>query len=127
MEEVPKDTRKTISFTHRQAGIGLAGIVSAVLALGPVKQFFFTREEGLAQSKEIDALKLSQDRQFAELKLFISQGQDEQIRKLERSNDKLVDRIKDSENRSAKAEERLDRRIDTVEGYLKLHSNRSNN
>lgn len=137
MDEAEK-VRKTVSFTHRQMGIGAGGVLAAIMALGPVKDFFYTREEGKAVSKQVEEvkanqimhvadLKREQERNFTDLKLFITGVQEEQTRKLERLADKLVDRQKESEARMAKDNERQDHRMDSFENYLKLRPTRSSN
>ncbi len=106
--------RKTVSFSHRQLGIG-SSVVAAMLFLNPVKQWFFTREEGSAQSKEITELKRVQEDNFKELKSFIIVSQDDQLHKLERLNDKVVEQIKDSEVRAQENDARQEKRIDMLE------------
>lgn len=126
-ENTPPQVRKTVSMSHRQLGVGVVGLVSAITMLTPIKAYFYTREEGVAQSREIADLKRSTADQFTELKRFIAAGQEEQVRRLERSNDKLVERIKETELRSNASEARLDRRMDNIELAYRLKTSKTNN
>lgn len=122
MDEPENHIRKTVSFTHRQLGLGVGGtIIASMLTLNPVKAWFFTREEGVAQSKEITELRRSQEDQFKELKIFISQGQEDQMHKLERLNDKVIERIKDSESRAFQNDARQEKRMDILEEAVLLN------
>ncbi len=106
-DEEPK-IRKTVSFTHRQLGVG-TGIAGILIAISPIKEWFFTREEGVAQSKQIAQLQAQVDRGFTDQKLYFVQANEENVRRLERQTDKIMEHIKESEARSSKSEDRLDR------------------
>lgn len=116
--DTPDDkTRKTVSFTHKQLGVG-GGILAALAMISQLKGTFFLREEGVAQSHEITELKRSQEMGFREIKLHISQTQEDQMHKLERLNDKIIDRIKDTETRAVQNDQRQEKRIDILEEAL---------
>ena len=100
--------------TTKQLSIGGA-VVTAMLVLGPFKQWFATREEYAALVERINMFQSSEEKQFSELKLFISSGQEEQVRRLERVTDKLLDRIKEAEGRVNTSIERSERRLDNIE------------
>jgi hypothetical protein len=111
--------------THRHLGIG-GGVIAAMLTLSPIKEWFFTREEGVSQSKEITELKASQienlrvlresqSKQFDEVKDLIAKTGEEITRKIDRSNDKMVERVKDEETRRVEFQHIQDRRIDSLE------------
>lgn len=123
MDDEGKGIRRTISLTHRQLGVSGA-LLTAMLLLNPVKQWFFTREEGAAQSKEIADLKHDQEEQFKELRVFIVQGQEDQMHKMERLNDKIIERIKDSEGRTTQSDAKQEKRIETLEQALLLNGSR---
>lgn len=95
--------RHTVSFTHGQLGVGGA-IVAAIMTLNPIKEWFFTREEGIAQRQNIELLRGE-----------VISMRDEITRRLERNTDKIIDRMKETEERTARNGERLERRIDAVE------------
>lgn len=118
-DSVNDQTRKTVSLTHRQLGIS-GGVVAAMLILNPVKQWFFTREEGVAQSREIQELRADEADHFKELRVFIVQGQEDQMHKLERLNDKVIERIKDTEVRTQQSDVRHEKRIETLEQAILL-------
>lgn len=115
--------RKTISQTHKQAFIsyGSAMALSALL-VGPLSKFFQTKEDAATQAgvlalhtTQLNDLKSTQDKEFAEVKLLISGNQDELVHKLERFADKVAERMKDAESREIIANQGQDRRIDTLE------------
>lgn len=125
--DTPDDkTRKTVSFTHKQLGVG-GGILASLALVSQLKGTFFLREEGLAQGHQITELKASEEKQFAELKLFISQMSEDNMHRLERLNDKVIERLKDNETRASRSEERLDRRIDLLEANSKTGNNSKKN
>lgn len=111
--------RKDTGRTHKIVGYG-GGVLGALALISQLKGSFITREEGTALSEKIVDLKTTQTSQFSELRIFISNGQEEQVRKLERSNDKLVERMKETESRSVKAEDIINLRINNLESLLKF-------
>ena len=116
--ETQEKVRKTVSFTHKQLGIG-TGLAGLLIAITPIKEWFFTREEGIAQSKQIAQLQNQMDKGFTDQKLYFVQANEENVRRLERQSDKIMEHIKESEARAMKGEDRLDRRIDTLEASIK--------
>lgn len=108
--ETPKE-KKHISISKSQLGFGSA-IVMAIMILNPVKEWFFTREEGRAQAEQI-----------AQLRVDLAETKDELTRRLERNADKIIEQIKDSEERSAKNQERIERRVEMLEASAKRKSN----
>lgn len=113
--------RKTLSFTHRQLGIAAGGgILSALAIVGQLKGFFITREEGKAMANQIAEVKENQYRGFDEIKKMYAVGQEDQIHKLERLNDKVIDRIKDAEARAMANDALQAHRIDTIEQVVLL-------
>lgn len=117
------DTRKTVTFTHKQLGIS-GGVIAALTLVSQLKGSFVTREEGTAQSKEIVELRVAQDRQFDDVKKLIGGVQEELSHKLERLNDKQTERVKDVEARAVHTSDTQDRRIDTLEAAI-LQSTKS--
>lgn len=95
--------RKTVSFTHKQLGVG-GSIVAAIMVLSPVKTWFFTREEGLASAEKI-----------AHVEASIQEMKQDLTRRLERSTDKIMDRIKEAEDRTVRNADRIEHRIDFLE------------
>lgn len=110
----PHEQRKTVSFTHKQLGWS-GGIIAALTLVAQLKGSFISREEGVAQNKDITALQVSQDREFAEVKQQIATAQVELERKIERSNDKAMDHVREAEARAVKNAETQDHRIDMLE------------
>ncbi len=118
MDDKPEDKqRKTVSFTHKQLGVG-TGLAGLLIAITPIKEWFFTREEGVAQSRQIAALQIQMDKGFTDQKIYFVQANEENVRRLERQTDKLMEHIKEAEARASKAEDRLDRRMDVIEASI---------
>ncbi len=114
--EVPEEkVRKTVSFTHKQLGVG-TGLAAILIAIAPIKEWFFTREEGNAQTREIAALRSTVTILSAEVSA-----------KLDRNTDKIMDRIKEAEERTVKNEDRIERRVDTLEAAMRIPRKSSNN
>ncbi len=102
--------RKTLSFTHRQVGgVGLVGLVVALMPY--LKETFVTRDEQRLAAIEIQYMR----KDLQDLKESI-----------ESSTIKVLDQIKESEKRTVKNEDRLERRIENVEVALRLKSNKTN-
>lgn len=110
-----EEPKKSINISKGQLGFGSV-IVMAIMILNPIKEWFYTREEGKAQQVQIAALQTE-----------LVNTREELTRRLERNADKIIGTIKDAEARSSKAEERLDRRIDNVEYVLNIKSRKSTN
>lgn len=79
-------------------------LVAAILVLQPVKEWFVTREESNAQAAQIQTLKVA-----------ISEAKDELTRRLERSSDKIIDRINEVEARVGKNVDKIEHRVETLE------------
>lgn len=101
--------RKTVTFTHKQLGV-TTGIAAALIAIAPIKEWFFTREEGVAQARELAALKHSVDTLRSEVS-----------GKLERNTDKILERIREAEERTVKNEDRIERRVDSLEATFRFN------
>lgn len=84
--------RHTVEIPTKHLGVGSV-LVAAIMVLNPVKEWFFTRDEGLAQAARIERLEQS-----------IIQAKTE-----------IIERIKESEVRSMKNQERIEKRIDRLE------------
>ena len=106
------EPKKGVTLTKGQLGFGSV-IVMAIMILNPVKEWFFTREEGKAQAAQIEQLRT--DLLAVQLEL---------TRQFERSTDKVIESIKESESRSVKNTDRLERRVETLEANLGLRSKR---
>lgn len=115
-EPINSEQRKTISLTHRQLGWG-GGIVASLALVSQLKGNFFTREEGISQAQQLTDVRF----EIASLKADMTT-------KIERATDKIVDRIKESEDRSTKNADRVERRVDALELASRgLKANKSNN
>ena len=91
--------RKTISLTHRQ--IGATGLIGLAVALAPyLKETFVTKQEGQIVSMQIEYIR----KDIAEIKTSLATN-----------TTKIIDEMKDSEKRTGKTDERLERRIDALE------------
>lgn len=98
-----ESTRKTVSFTHRQLGWGVGGLASIAM-IAQLKSVFLTREEGAAHSQQLIEVRL----EIASLKVDMRE-------QIEHATEKIVARIKESEDRSVKTAERIEGRVDTLE------------
>lgn len=107
-------TRKTISLTHRQLGVGGISLVAALAALGPLKDYVYTRNEAVLQNQRVERVEIM----LNNLELKITD-------RMNRNTDKIMDRIKEAEDRTVKTAERLEHRVDSLEVAMrfKLKSN----
>lgn len=103
MDEIPPAFLERKTATHKQI-IGGVGIAAALYFLPQLKALFVTREEGIAQSAQI-----------LEVKKSIDDLKDDLTHKIERGTDKIVERIKETEERSTKNVDRVERRVDALE------------
>ncbi len=108
MEVKGDRTRKTVTLSHKQLGIG-TGLAGLLIAVTPITDMFFTRAEGIAQSKDIAMLKASTEAFRLEV-----------ISKIEINTDRILLRIRESEERNVKNEDRLERRIDAIDAARKF-------
>jgi gas vesicle protein len=106
--------RKTVSFTHKQLGIG-GCVITAALIISPLKGFFFTREEGNSHAAQLEEIKKSQTDGFKSFESTLQIANEEQTRRLERVGDKIVERIKEVEARTVRSDERLERNDERLE------------
>lgn len=113
-DEAPNQERKETGRVHKVVGYG-GGLMGALAIISQLKGSFVTREEWTATRAEVLEVRHTQERGFDELKTFMINAQDEQMHKLERLNDKVIDRIKDTETRSQQSDARQERRIDVLE------------
>lgn len=95
--------RKTVSFTHKQLGWG-GGIIAALGLVAQLKGTFITREEGMSQTQQLSDIRL----QIVTLKTDVTA-------RIDRMADKIVDRIKETEERSVRNVDRLEKRVDNLE------------
>lgn len=126
-------TRKTLTFTHRQV-LGSGSVVAILLGLSQykaVKDLFWTREEGKAQSaiiqifeqtneKQFNDFKMVQAQQIAEIKGLIVAQDTEHTHRLERLSDKIADKIKDSEARGVDRTNWLKKDVDQLHSELEM-------
>jgi len=99
------DMDKEVSIqTTRGKLIAGGTVVAAILLIQPLKDFFYTREEGQAQQAAIKELQIRLESHQAEL-----------TRRMERSSDKIVDQIQQAEERLTKQFDGVERRIETLE------------
>lgn len=103
--------RKTLSFTHRQVGAGGA-IIAALISIQPLKELI--RDESKTTVKRLENVEITQ----IEIKKLITENDKEAVRRQERSNDKIIDRIKEAEARTVSSQERIERRVDTLEASI---------
>lgn len=96
------------------AGIG-AGIAAAILTLNPVKQFFWTREEGVASQQRIEKVEERQDETQRVLvvlndKIAEQNGKlrEEILSQLNRNTDKILESLKERDVLTQKRLERLE-------------------
>lgn len=107
--------RHTVSFTHKQLGIS-GGILAAIAMVSQLKGVFTPVEKSEAQEQRI-----------SELRLDISSTRNELTETIRRGNDKIIDRIRESEERSSKNSESHDRRIESLEASLRIPRARKEN
>lgn len=106
---------------------GGAGILAALAIVSQLKGYFITREEGKAMSDQIYQIRGTQTKGFDDLKLFIVQGQEDQIHKLERLNDKIIERIRDTEARETHSLDIQEHRLSTLEAAaMQSHKTKTN-
>lgn len=106
--EDPK-LRKTVSFTHRQLGVGGVGLVAAMTALGPLKDYVYTRNEAVLQNQRVERVEIM----INGLEVKLSE-------RMNRNTDKILERIKDAEERTVKNEDRLEHRVDSLEVAMRF-------
>ncbi len=114
-DEVERKPQKTWTLSSRQLGGG-AALVAALGVLAPVEKFFYTRAEGEAQLQRLIRSELV----ISELKLDLK-------KEMDRNTDKIMDRIKESEERTIKNADRIERRVDILEASNFKKSDKRNN
>lgn len=87
MDDIKKPTLPNRS-DFKNMGVG-GSVVAALIFLTPVKQWFYTREEGTALSKSVD-----------EIKATIVAESKENTRLMERKTDKIMEMFRESEARN---------------------------
>lgn len=105
---------KHIPVTKKQVGVGSA-ILAAILILNPVKEWLFTREEGLAQTEKIHHLELQ-----------LVSTREELTRRLERNADRIIERIKETEDRVSQNQDRIEVRVQSLEASMRFSNKQSN-
>jgi hypothetical protein len=113
-EEVERKPQKTWTLSTRQLG-GSAALIAGVAAMAPIKEWFYTRAEGEAQLQRVNRIELV----LSELKLDLK-------KEMDRNTDKVIDRIKESEERTVKNADRIERRIDFLEASDKPKKSKGN-
>ncbi len=109
-EEISSAQRKTVSLTHRQ--VGITGLIGLAVALAPyLKESFVTKQEGALVALQIEYMR----KDISDLKAAVDSN-----------SAKIMEQMKDSEKRTVKNEERLERRIDNLEIAARLKPNRTN-
>lgn len=111
MDESEKDSaskiRKTVSLTHGQLGAGGA-IIAALMVLQPLKDWVYTRDEAnlqlAAQTQRIERIEVS-----------LASYNEDMVRRLERNTDKIIERLKETEERLARSQGVIERRVESLE------------
>ncbi len=114
-DEVERKPQKTWTLSSRQLG-GSAALIAGLAALAPIKELFYTRAEGEAQMQRLVRSELV----ISELKLDLK-------KEMDRNTDKVLDRIKESEERTIKNADRIERRVDMLEASNFKKSDKRNN
>lgn len=103
----------------KHMGVG-GSIVAALIFLTPVKNWFYTREEGTALTKSVDEIK----------SVIISESK-ESTRQMERKADKIMELLKESETRVQRNidhdNDLQNTRIQTLEAAIIRTSKKTNN
>lgn len=95
--------RKTVSLTHRQ--IGATGLIGLAVALAPyLKETFVTRGEQAEMTVQMEYMR----RDIAEIKTLIDS-----------KSSNIIEQIREYDKRTVKTEDRLERRIDTLEAAIR--------
>jgi hypothetical protein len=117
MDEASPETRKTVSFTHRQLGWTGGGVIAALALFTQLKGSFFTREEGSFSMQQV-----------MQIRTDVADLRNDMTIKNQRLADKIMDRIREAEERTVKNADRIERRIDLIELAAKnyVKSKRSN-
>jgi predicted type IV restriction endonuclease len=92
------------------------GVLAAILTFTPIKNLFWTREEGNAIKDQIASVAKNEQSHYEEI-----------IHRQERLADKIIDRIRESEERTVKNADRLERRVDIIEASRLNSSFRTKN
>lgn len=106
-----EEKENALSLSRKQVGVG-ASIVAAILILNPVKEWFFTREEGKAQSDRIAHVESS-------LKDLSTQ--------IDSRTEAILIQLKERDQRILHDTDKLERRIETLEASRTRPQLRSTN
>jgi len=107
--------RGTSTFTHKQLGV-TGGVIAAIALVTQMKGMFVPVEKSAAQ-----------DQQIAQLQNTVISMKDEFGHKIERSNDKIIDRIDKLEERLTKGQDKLEARVNMLETmHLNVKSKTTN-
>lgn len=116
----PSHIRKTLTLTHKQAGLGL-GVGAAMMALQPLFSMFQTREGAKSQEKVLEAQLVSQQIQISSLgqsiqnvNLNVTNSKDEVVTMLRRLSDNQRSAAAAAELRQKGVDDRQDRNIETL-------------
>lgn len=105
---------KTFAMTNKQLGIGGLILVAVMTALGPIKDYVTARDEAILQNQRVERV----EAMLNALEMKITE-------KMNRNTDKIMDRIREAEERTTKTADRLEHRIDSLEvaARFKLKNN----
>lgn len=116
----PSNIRKTLTLTHKQAGVGLT-VGAAIMALQPLFSMFQTREGAKSQERILEAQLVSQQIQISSLSQSIqgvnanvTSSKDEVVTMLRRLSDSQKAAAAATETRQRAVDDRQDRNIETL-------------
>lgn len=124
-DAVPNQERRFWGAPVKHFSLG-GGFVAAMLTLTPMKQWFFTREEGKAQSAQIADLKeVVKDGFASQTKIFLDHVAEE-ARVREHSNEVMRQRIADEKSDRMRDGEEINKRFDLVLELFKIRQTKVN-
>lgn len=106
-EAHPERTRRTVSFTHRQLGVGGVSLVAALYMIEPLRDF--VRNETKPQADQIVELKANQvivEARFAQAMLALENRLSNEIKG---NADRVIDELTKVEERVNSTNDRQDR------------------
>jgi uncharacterized protein YwgA len=129
MSEPQEQTRKTVSFTHKQ--LGMSGLVGAILlAIQPMLSKFQTTEGSDAKMEVVKVQLENQAKQIDEIKLGIREvnenvknAKEELVTTLRRTSDVARIREEQTEQRHNREIDGIERRLTAVEEHKNTKRN----
>lgn len=110
-EEVKNpEPRKTVSFSHRQLGVGGISLIAALYMIEPLRDF--VRNETKPQAEQIVEIKASQSAFKAEIKAEMLLTKAEVITEIKENANRVILEVKAVESRAEKTNERQDREME---------------